>query len=186
MELIASLAGLLNVYLAARDSIWNWFFGIITVSLYFIIFFQVKLYADMSLQAIFFCLQFYGLYQWLYGGKEKTELWVTKASYSILIKASLASLGLFVFFVFILTHFTDSTTYYTDAFITSLSLVAQWMLSKRWLENWCLWIIVDIVSIAMYFNKHLFLTSGLYAVFLVIAALGYWHWYKKSLHVQIA
>ncbi len=178
LEMTAVVAGLLNVYLAARANMWNWFFGIITVSLYVIIFFHAQLYADMSLQFIFLALQFYGWYQWLHGGINHSALDVRKADGKIYIAALLTTLILFISISYVLKNYTDSTTVYIDAFTTALSLVAQWMMSKKWIENWLLWMLVDIISIRMYLIKHLYFTTGLYTVFFLICAMGYYTWRK--------
>ncbi len=182
-EIIATITGFLNIYLAARANIWNWFFGIITVSLYAIIFFEVKLYADMGLQLVFFCLQFYGIYQWLYGGAQHHARTVQRANKIILLIAFVATLILFGSIAFILQRYTDSTTVYIDAFTTALSLVAQWMMSKKWLEHWWLWMVVDVISISMYLNKSLYFTSGLYAAYFFLCVVGYVTW-KKLLSPQ--
>lgn len=182
LEILATLSGLLNIYLAVRTSLWNWFFGMITVSLYFIIFYQVKLYADMSLQCVFFLMQFYGLYQWLYGGRGHTALSVDRASLSDWINALFANAILFVNIAFILWRYTDSTTIYIDALTTALSLVAQWMMSKKWIENWWLWILVNIISINMYVIKGLYFTSGLYAIFIFLNVLGFRAWKLQLVH----
>lgn len=179
LETPATIAGLINVYLAARTNIWNWLFGIITVTLYMFIFYQVKLYADMSLQLVFLILQFYGWYQWLYGGNNHSKLDVRKAALSIYIIASLATLILFVIIAFVLHRYTDSTTVMIDAFTTAMSLVAQWMMSKKWIENWWLWMLVDVILVKMYIFKGLYLTSGLYAVFFIICLMGYIAWLKQ-------
>lgn len=180
LEIPATLAGILNVYLAARTNIWNYLFGIIMVSLYMVIFFDAKLYADMCLQFIFFSLQFYGIYQWLHGGKNHTHLNITQANKKIWWIAVIATLLLFFSIAYVLARYTDSNSVYIDAFTTALSIVAQWMLSKKWLENWLLWIIVDIISIKMYIFKNLYLTAGLYLLFLIICCIGYYQW-RKSL-----
>ncbi len=185
LEAPATIAGLINVYLAARANIWNWLFGIITVTLYMLIFYQVKLYADMSLQFIFLILQFYGCYQWLYGGKNHAELDVQRASYSIYLFALSLTLILFAFIAFILHTYTDSTTVIIDAITTAMSLVAQWMMSKKWVENWWLWILVDVISIKMYLFKLLYLTSGLYAVFFIICCMGYMTWRKQLMSSEL-
>lgn len=182
LEIPATIAGLINVYLAARTNIWNWLFGIITVTLYMLIFYQVKLYADMSLQFIFLILQFYGWYQWLYGGNNHSELSVQKASFSIYMLAMLLTFVLFSIIAFVLHRYTDSTTVIIDAFTTAMSLVAQWMMSKKWIENWWLWMLVDVISIKMYIFKHLYLTSGLYTVFFIICCMGYVTWRKQLIN----
>lgn len=176
LETMATIAGLLNIYLAARVNIWNWFFGIIMVSLYTIIFYHVKLYADMSLQGVYFILQFYGIYQWLFGGMKHSALPVTKATIEIYFTATMLTTAIFLTIAYLLHRYTDSTTVTIDAFTTALSLVAQWMMCKKWLENWWLWMIVDAISIKMYIFKHLYLTAGLYGVFFIVCVYGYYAW----------
>ncbi len=179
IETIAVTAGFLNIYLAARNNIWNWLFGILTVSFYFVIFLNAKLYADMSLQLVFLFLQFYGIYQWLYGGTQRSARMISHAANNILCAAFFIAAVLFIMIAFLLQHFTDSTTVYADAFVTALSLTAQWMMSKKWLEHWWLWIVVDVVSIQLYFSKGLYFTAGLYVVFLGLCVLGYRVWAKQ-------
>lgn len=179
LELFATCAGLINVYLAARANIWNWLFGMVTVTLYMVIFFQVKLYCDMGLQVVFLLLQFYGLFQWLYGAGHDQPLQVNTANKKMYGLALILLIGLFVLFVFILKSYTDSTTVVIDALTTALSLVAQWMMCKKWLENWWLWMVVDLISIKMYLIKHLYLTSFLYAIFFIICCMGYVIWKRR-------
>ena len=175
-QIPAVIAAFLNIYLAARASIWNWFFGIIAVTLYAVIFYHAKLYGDMSLQGFYFVLQFYGYYQWKFGGAKHTELSVLhlpKKQYWIY---GFAFLILFGLFYYLLSHHTNSTTPIIDAFTTALSLVAQWMMCKKYLENWVLWMIMDAISIYMYSYKQLYLTGVLYAAFFVLCVMGFRTW----------
>jgi nicotinamide mononucleotide transporter len=176
LEPIATATLLINVYLAARANIFNFLFGAIGVSLYFLIFYQVKLYADMSLQLVYLSLQFYGCYQWLYGSAKHDALTISKANKNIWCITAIATIVLFFGLVYLLSHYTDSTTVQIDALTTALSLTAQWMMNKKYLENWWLWMVVDAISIKMYLFKGLYLTSGLYAVFFIICCMGYIHW----------
>jgi nicotinamide mononucleotide transporter len=179
LEIIAVLCGVLNIYLAARAHLLNWVFGIATVSLYFIIFFKTKLYADMSLQLIFFVLQFYGWYLWMFGSETHSKIAIQKKSKLIFFYCICAASFLFIPISYILFSYTDSTTIFIDALITALSLVAQWMMSKKWLEHWWLWMIIDIISIKMFLQKELYFTSGLYAVLFFICVYGYLNWQKQ-------
>lgn len=176
IETIAFISGIINCYLLTRCSLWNWFFGILTVSLYAIIFFNIKLYADMSLQGIFLFFQFYGLYQWCYGSKENKPIAMQLLRLSTCLTLAIVAIILFVAISFILKHNTDSTTVYADAMITALSLIAQWMMSKKYLQHWILWIIIDVISINLYISKSLYLTSLLYLVFMVLCLKGYHQW----------
>lgn len=181
-EMVAAVAGFMNIYLIARNNIWNYFFGILNVTLFAVVFFHAKLYADMGLQIAFLVLQFYGIYLWLHVGCKKIVRPISTASYNVLFIALFSSLFLFSFVAFILHHYTDSTTVYADAFITALSLVAQWMMSNKWLEHWYLWIVVNLVSIILYLIKGLYFATGLYVVLLYICSLGYLVWKKSLIH----
>lgn len=176
IEAIAFTSGIVNIYLLTRCNLWNWFFGILTVSLYAIIFFNIKLYADMSLQGVFLFFQFYGLYQWRYGSKENKPIALQVVSLSTCLMLVVAAIILFAGISFILKYSTDSTTIYADAMITALSLIAQWMMSKKYLQHWVLWIIIDLISINLYISKTLYVTALLYLVFMLLCFKGYYQW----------
>lgn len=179
-EAIAVVLGLISVYLVTRQNVWCYPLGIISVFIYIFIFYEVKLYADMGLQVFFIVLQAYGWYEWLYGGEGKTELAVTRAGkkeylYSILfVVVATAALGA------ALHRLTDATLPYVDSFLAVLSMVAQWMMAKKYIENWILWIAVNIGSIGMYAFKGLYFTTFLYVVYFGLAILGYIEW-KRAL-----
>lgn len=179
LEILAAATGLLNVYLLARNNMWNWLFGFIAVILYVLIFFQVKLYADMCLQLIFITLQAYGLYQWLYGGSQRTRLTITNIPRHIYLLLLTISVFLFGGITFILACYTDSTTIYLDSITTSLSLTAQFMMCRKWIQHWWLWMIVNFISIGMYFGKDLYFTTGLYVILFFFCFFGYITWKRE-------
>lgn len=176
LEMIAALCGLVNIYLIARASMWNWVFGIANVTLYMFIFFKVKLYADMSMQFIFLNLQFYGIYCWCFGGNNHSGEMIDSIKLSTAIKATLSFLILFISIAYILENYTDSTTVISDSITTAMSLVAQWMMSKKYIEHWFVWLVVNVISIQMYLVKSLYLTAGLYAVFIIAVIYGFITW----------
>ncbi|MDQ8040086.1 MAG: nicotinamide riboside transporter PnuC [Cellulomonas sp.] len=176
MEISAFIIGLLNIYFATKASFWNRFFGTITVILYMFIFFNAKLYADTGLQVVFLMFQFYGIYQWLYGSKGK-PLSIQLGSKYIYYPILAASTILFAIITFILKNYTDSLTTYADALVTACSLVAPWMMSKKYLQHWILWIFVDSISIVLDVFKVLYLTVFLYFIFLVLCIKGYNNWF---------
>ena len=180
LEKPATVAAFLNIFLAARNSIWNWLFGLIAVTLYGFIFYATKLYGNMSLQAVYFLFQIYGFYQWQYGGEKHSKLAVTQMPIRQYFFMSIAFVILFVAYFFTLSDYTNSTTPFIDALTTAVSLVAQWMMCKRWIENWFLWMIMDLIAIEMYWNKDLHLTAALYASFFILCCFGYRTW-KKSI-----
>ncbi len=183
LELFAALFGAVSVYLSVRQSIWSWPTAIVNVVLYTLVFFQAKLYADMGLQVVYAVLSVYGWYEWLYGGEGHTELHVTRTGLrlgSLLAGIALAgslALGL------LLRGATDAALPFMDSLLSSTSLVAQWMMTKKKLENWLVWIAVDVLYVGMFIFKGLYLTAGLYAVFLGLAVKGFIDW-RRSLREQ--
>lgn len=180
IEIVAALFGVVGVYLSVRQNVWNWPVGIVNVALYVVVFYQARLYADMGLQVIYIVLALYGWYQWLYGGPGRTTLPVTRAvPRQLLLAISAGALGAWVIGE-LLARYTDASLPYLDAALTSASLVAQWMATRKLLENWLLWIAADVVYIGMFIYKRLYPTAALYAVFTALAIWGYVQW-KRTL-----
>ncbi len=179
-EVLAATFGIISVYLSVRQSIWTWPTGIINVALYIIVFFQAKLYADMGLQMVYVVLSFYGWYQWLYGGRDRTELPVARMSGRLSLGLSILCLILSAFLGTVLSRQTDASLPMLDSTTTVVSLIAQWMMTKKFLESWIVWVGVDVVYVGMFIYKSLYVTTGLYLIFLVLAVKGYIEW-KKSL-----
>ena len=179
LEILAVVFGIVSVYLSTREHIWSWPTALVNVTLYFVVFFEVKLYADMGLQVVYFALSLYGWYQWLYGGEQRTELHVSRVTRSLAIRLALLGLTSAVVLGTILARFTDAALPYLDSLTTSTSLVAQWMMTRKIVENWAVWVAVDVVYIGMFIFKQLYLTAGLYTVFLVLAVMGFRKW-KRS------
>lgn len=180
LEIPATITAFLNIFLAARNSIWNWLFGLIAVTLYGVIFYHARLYGNMSLQVVYFIFQIYGFYQWQYGGEKHGVLSVTRMPRALYWIAAIAFLMLFLGYFFILSDYTNSTTPIIDAITTAMSLIAQWMMCKRWIENWFLWMLMDLVAVEMYWNKNLHLTALLYASFFILCCAGVRTW-KRSM-----
>ena len=134
----------------------------------------------MGLQAVYFALSLYGWYEWLYGGENRTELHVSRSSQALGVRLAIIGIACAAILGTLLARFTDAALPYIDSATTSTSLVAQWMMTRKILENWAVWVAVDVVYIAMFVFKRLYLTAGLYAVFLVLAVMGYIQW-KRSL-----
>jgi nicotinamide mononucleotide transporter len=183
LELFAALVGALSVWLSVRQNIWSWPTAIVNVVLYALVFYEAKLYADMGLQVIYAILSIYGWYEWLYGGAGRTELRVTRTGLRLgALLALIAAVGSALLGV-LLRHATDAALPFMDSFLSSTSLVAQWMMTKKLLENWLVWIGVDVLYVGMFIFKGLFLTAGLYAVFLALAIKGYLDW-RRSMAAQ--
>jgi nicotinamide mononucleotide transporter len=183
-EIIAALFGLVSVWLTVKENIWCWATGLVTVFMYIFIFYEARLYSDMILQIIYVFLQIYGWYSWLHGGKEREELHVSCITpLEAIISGGVVLIGTFTL-GFVMYRYTDAALPYWDGAITVISLVAQWLMAKKVLECWLLWIVVDVMAVGVYAFKQLYPTTGLYAVFVVLATLGYLTW-KKAFRERV-
>jgi nicotinamide mononucleotide transporter len=185
-ELIGTILGLISVWLTVRQNIWCWPTGIIMVALYAIIFFRAKLYADAGLQIVYVVLQIYGWYEWLYGGRDRGELEVTRITLRLVVLLAVVATVATAVMGYLLATKTDAALPYWDSTATVLSLIAQWMLAKKFIENWFVWLTVDVLSIGIYWIKGLYPTMALYAAFLVLAVLGWIEWRKSLRNLQPA
>jgi nicotinamide mononucleotide transporter len=183
VEWFAALAGAVSVYLSTRENIWSWPTAIVNVGLYILIFQRSGLYSDMGLQVVYLVLSIYGWYEWLHGGANKSRLDVSLASRRVwLLSCAAGAAGWFV--IWSITRRLHGVSIPSiDSALTATSLVAQWMMTRKIVENWVLWIAADIVYVPMYIYKKLYVTSGLYAVFLILAIMGLVEW-KRSLERQ--
>ncbi len=185
VEILGSIFGVLYVILAIKQKIWCWIFGIINVFLYIFVFFASGLYGDMVLQTFYLFMSVYGLLNWI--RKKKTNE-NSSGIVSIPLKTSLW-VGLIIIissgvFGYILDEYTNSTIPYWDGITTSLGITGTWMTARKYLENWWVWIIANIINIGVYYYKELYPTIVFYFVMLILAVVGYYEWkrsYEKNL-----
>lgn len=179
LEWCGVFTGILCVWLAAKNNIWNWPIAIVSVLIYIFIFFESKLYADMGLQVYFFAMNIYGWYYW---SKQKENPEQGRPISSITRKEIFLSLiGVIIFTLalgFLLHKNTDASFPFVDSFCTAGSLIAQIFLARRVIQNWLIWIFVDIVYVGVYFSKDLYATGLMYALYVAIATMGYLDWRK--------
>ncbi len=180
LEWLGTISGFLCVYLAAKQHILNWPLAIISITSYLFLFYEYKLYGDSALQIYFLATSIYGWRFWI-KRKASVEVPVSALTRKETIIAVLSILFLSGLTGVILDLKTDSDVPYADAFCTSVSLVAQFLLTRKILQNWTLWIIVDICYIPLYLHKELYLTAMLYALFLILAVMGFADWKKTYL-----
>ncbi len=179
LELAATLLGVTHLFLLIRQSLWAFPAGIGMVSLYALIFFDAQLYGNFSLQIVFCALLIYGWWFWLSHRSEaeadsKAPI-KTLTPRALSLWLALGATGVLVI-GYIMDRNTDGVLPYWDAAIVSFSLVAQVLLARKYLQNWLIWIGVDAVAIGVYFSQGLYLTSGLYGLFLLMCIWGYWAW----------
>jgi nicotinamide mononucleotide transporter len=185
LEILGFLTGAVCVYLNTRQNVLGWFFGIINAILYFSVFYQAKLYADMGLQGYYFVTSIYGWWMWRFGGKTHDGVKVSGTPPQLYLVFTLIFLVTTVTWGFLLARYTDASLSYMDSALTVASLIAQWMMTRKFLENWLIWIIADAVYAGMYFYKGLHLTAILYAIFLILAVMGYFQWRKELRRAEV-
>jgi nicotinamide mononucleotide transporter len=184
LEVMAAVFGVISVYLSTRQNIWSWPTAIVNVTLYAFVFYQGRLYGQMGLQPIYLALSVYGWYQWLHGGEQRTELRVSRASSRLLGALGILNIALWLALAAVL-RLTDAALPWLDALLTTTSLVAQWMMTRKILENWLVWIALDVVYVPMFISQGLYATALLYATFLVLALMGFVEW-RRSLVVRLS
>lgn len=176
LEAISFVTGAVCVWLTVRENVWNFPIGILNVMTFSVVFYGAGLYADAGLQVVYFVLGCVGWYLWLFGGEQRSRLRVARASaveIGVLCGfVSCATFGLWM----LLRHVGGSASFW-DALTTSISLASQWLLNRKRLESWIGWIIVDVIYVPLYVYKDLYLTAGLYAVFLCMAVMGLRQWH---------
>ena len=178
-EVIGTIFGLAGVWLATRQNVWTWPVGLVSVVMYIVFFYQIKLYADMGLQVFFAGAGLYGWYEWLHGGKNKTELPVSKLSVQGRIIAIISGVLFTIMLGFYFQNFTDASYPILDSALAAFSLVGQFLLTRKKIENWVLWFVVDMVYVWLYVQKEAYLTAFLYFVFLGLAIQGFLVWRRE-------
>jgi nicotinamide mononucleotide transporter len=196
IELFGAITGIIYVYFEIKQIIWLWPLGIITSAIYIWVFFSAKFYADMSLQVYYLVISILGWYWWVRGAgykvqgarrkgegkrgrmreEEKGRLVVTRLKRKTGIVLLLCFVLLCFILWYVLSNFTDSPVPMWDSFLTSLSIIATWMLARKIFEHWYLWIIVNSVSSYVFYIKGLYPTVGLYIVYLIMSFAGLREW----------
>lgn len=188
IEVFGTLSGLLYIYFSIKENILLWPIGILSSIFYIVVFFNSKFYADMSLQFYYLIISIYGWWLWTKVTKnDKAEaeqkaqnIEITKIPIKMYFLLIIITFLLFISIGFFLDKATDSPLPFWDAFTTALSITATWMLAKKYIEQWLIWILVDTVSTILYIYKGLYPTAILFTVFTIMAVVGYKEW-KKTL-----
>jgi nicotinamide mononucleotide transporter len=193
IEIFGAITGIIYVFLEIRQNIWLWPVGIVTSAVYIIVFFTSKFYADMSLQGYYLVISFVGWYWWIRGAghrapgtgqrlrdEETKRLSVTRLELKTGLILAAVFVLLYLILWLVLSRLTDSPVPEWDSFITSLSIIATWMLARKIYEHWFLWIVVNSASVILFITRGLYPTVILYMVYLVMSFIGLKEW-KRSL-----
>jgi nicotinamide mononucleotide transporter len=179
LEITAVVFGIVSVYLNARQNPWGWGTGLVNVGLYTLIFWQGKLYALMGLQVFFAIISIYGWYQWLRGGQQQKGVKVTRIpgllAVALTVAAALATWALGRY----LDTRTEDQQPYIDAGVSVVSLAGQWMMARKYLETWVIWVGVNVVSVPLFLVRGEYPTALQYTVFLGLAVSGLRRWHRS-------
>ena len=184
LEVAGAFIGLLYLYLEYKASSLLWIVGIIMPAIYIFVYYDAGLYADFGISIYYVIAAIYGWAVWTLGKRKdggRPYLPITHTPRCLILPLALVFALLWAACGLILTHYTDSTVPWSDAFTTALSVVGMWLLARKHLEQWLAWILVDAVSVVLYIYKELYFTTALYALYTVIAILGYRKW-KQLMH----
>ena len=178
LELAGTVAGVVYLWLEYRASAWLWVASIAMPAIYLAVYYDAGLYADFGISVYYIVASVYGLVCWLRGSarSEADDFRITHMPRMSYLSVSAAFAIVFVGIGLILSWLTDSTVPWADAFTTALSIVAMWMLARKYVEQWLVWMVVDIASVGLYMYKGLWFTAGLYVAYAVIAVMGYRKW----------
>lgn len=179
-EIASAIITALAVWLTARQRVWCWPVSLVSVVMYAIVFGRARLYADTGLQVIYGAFALYGWWAWLHGGTGGGALRVTRLSRMQLAAALAVGAIAAAAIASALSRWTDAAVPWADSTLTSFSLVAQWMATRKKIENWILWIVVDVGYVVLFIERGLIPTAILYAGFLGLAVYGFLQWRRTG------
>ncbi|MCH5331187.1 MAG: nicotinamide mononucleotide transporter [Alistipes sp.] len=186
LQIIGVVLGLLYLWLEYKADIRLWIVGLIMPVVHGILYFNQGLYADCSMQIYYVLAGLYGLWVWHRGdtGTGRNEIPISHTPVKAIPFLILAYATLQAAIYLILTKFTDSTVPFWDSLTTALCIVAYWMLSRKYIEQWLVWLVVDMVTVGLYIYKGIPLTAGLYCIYSILAVAGYVRWLKLGRRAQ--
>jgi nicotinamide mononucleotide transporter len=180
LELFGVVSTIVYLVLSIRQSIWLWPLGALSSAIYIAVYFANKFYADMGLQTYYLIISIYGFVTWLaHKNREGRELAVSRTTARQWLVLGIITAAIWGALYAILTLFTDSPVPVGDSFTTALAITATWMLTRKMIEQWLVFIVADAVSVALYFTRSMPLTAFLYIIYTTMAVVGYLKWRKE-------
>lgn len=185
LEISGTVVGLVYLWLEYRASVYLWVAGIIMPAIYIFVYYEAGLYADTGIHVYYLLAAIYGWTFWTFGGRKhgKGTLPITHTPTRFILPLTLICIVAFALIAWLLISFTDSTVPLLDSFTTALSIIGMWMLARKYVEQWLVWIGVDLISSGLYVYKELNFTAGLYAIYTTIAIFGFLKW-KRIMQSQ--
>jgi len=178
LDIVTTVLGLAYIIFEYRASVWMWLVGFMMQSLGIVLYYQKGLYADCGMEFYYLAMTVYGYWKWIHGSTEKKELPIRHFPKKMILPwlGIIALVWLTIYLI--LSNFTNSTVPIADSFTTALSIIGIWALAHKYLEQWFIWIAVDVVTCGLYFYKEIPFKASLYALYVVIAVFGYFKWKK--------
>ncbi|HOU98684.1 MAG TPA: nicotinamide riboside transporter PnuC [Bacteroidales bacterium] len=183
VEAIAALTGIIAIFFQIKVNSWYWPISILNVLLYIFVFFRARLYAEISLQFYYLIMSIYGWFFWT-KKKNNIKIAVSKTFKIEWLILSVLFLPVWLSMAILLKNYSNTDVPFIDSFLTTLSFVATYLLARKKLENWLIWIFVDFSSIGLYYYKHLYATIVLFAILTILAFVGYFEW-RKQLNASV-
>ncbi len=180
LDSLGTLLGFLYLILEFRTSVWMWVVGCVMPAIYIVVLYKAGIYADCGMEVYYLLAGIYGLVIWLRGKTESgAVVTVSHTPRQLWPRLLLIFIILYVAIAAFLRELTDSRVPYIDSFTTALSVIAMWMLSRKYIEQWWVWLVADAFSSGLYIYKGIYGRSVLYAIYSLMAIYGWWRWQRK-------
>jgi nicotinamide mononucleotide transporter len=182
IEIIAAIIGTIYIVLEYKASPWLWLFNLLMALMYVYVYFDYGVYAQMLIQVYYVFFGVYGWLEWkgILKKREKKEKPITSLPSKYYLPITLTTIILSIAFSLILKQYTDSQVWLLDGLSTALSIVAMWLLAKKYYQQWLFWVIVEPLIIIMSLQTKMYATAVLYLIYTIIAIMGYFKWKKQS------
>ena len=184
LDIVTTVLGLAYILLEYRASVWMWLVGFLMQALGIVLYYQKGLYADCGMEFYYLSMTVYGYWRWVRGTTSKEPLPIRHFPSRLVLPWTFLILGVWGIMDWLLTDFTDSNVPLADSFTTALSIVGIWALAHKYLEQWFIWIAVDVVTCGLYFSKDIPFKGSLYGLYVIIAILGWFKWRRMMLQVK--
>ena len=183
LDIVTTVLGLAYILLEYKASVWMWLVGFMMQALGIVLYYQKGLYADCGMEFYYLSMTVYGYWKWVRGSVSKESLPISHFPKRLVLPWLLLIAAVWGVIYWLLITFTNSNVPLADSFTTALSIVGIWALAHKYLEQWFIWIAVDVVTCALYFYKDIPFKASLYGLYVVIAVFGYFKW-KKLMQKQ--
>ena len=180
LQIVGVALGLFYLWLEYRANTWLWIVGMLMPCVHCVLYFKSGLYADCAMQGYYILAGLYGLIVWLLGHKSKDKpLRISHTPLRLVVPLAAVYGVLHIAIYYVLVHFTDSTVPFFDSMTTAMSMIAMWLLSRKYMEQWLVWCVVDAITVGLYLYKGIPLTAGLYTLYTALAIAGYIRWKRE-------